>query len=256
MTQGQGTDKGKKPSPTGMVFEYIISQIRTHSWKIGDKIPSEPRLVQELGVSRSAIREVLQQFAALGIVKARQGKGTFLVTDDLERLLNLSTRRPEGDEPVPIKEILVFRGVLEPAMLRLCMSQTEEKAAQFMAVLEEKTRHMRNSLTNTDEFIKADVEFHTALAEFCGNIFFSINLKDCLFRTRFIQRKVNALFGFDSGLEDHDRIIDALKSGDLDRAQEQLRWHLDRALRAYEEEEERRGRRYDKRTGTAALEMM
>ena len=55
--------KERKATITGKIFDHIQQQIREGIWKVGEKIPSEPTLVKELGVSRSAIREVLQQYA-------------------------------------------------------------------------------------------------------------------------------------------------------------------------------------------------
>jgi GntR family transcriptional regulator len=45
----------------------------------GDKLPSEPRLAQSLGVSRATLREAMRAFETQGVIHRRQGVGTFVV---------------------------------------------------------------------------------------------------------------------------------------------------------------------------------
>ena len=50
----------------------------------GDKLPSEPQLAKQLGVSRTTIRDVMGQLATEGFVIRRQGSGTFVSHPPLE----------------------------------------------------------------------------------------------------------------------------------------------------------------------------
>ena len=68
-------DKG---SVTGKIAHYIRKNIRNGNWTVGEKIPSENQLCEELGVSRVSVRSALQQFIALGILESVHGKGTFV----------------------------------------------------------------------------------------------------------------------------------------------------------------------------------
>jgi len=49
--------------------------------KPGQRLPSEPRLASELGVSRSTLREVMRIFEGQGLIRRRQGVGTFVVSN-------------------------------------------------------------------------------------------------------------------------------------------------------------------------------
>ncbi len=45
----------------------------------GTKLPSEPRLAEQLGVSRATLREAMRTFETQGLLRRRQGLGTFVV---------------------------------------------------------------------------------------------------------------------------------------------------------------------------------
>lgn len=45
----------------------------------GEKLPSEPLLAKMLGVSRATLREAMRTFEGQGIIRRRQGVGTFVV---------------------------------------------------------------------------------------------------------------------------------------------------------------------------------
>ena len=46
----------------------------------GQKLPAEPELAKQLGVSRATLREAMRAFEGQGLIRRRQGVGTFVVS--------------------------------------------------------------------------------------------------------------------------------------------------------------------------------
>ena len=52
---------------------------RIASADAGEKLPPEPKLAEEMGVSRATLREAMRSFEAQGLIMRKQGAGTFVV---------------------------------------------------------------------------------------------------------------------------------------------------------------------------------
>ena len=76
----------------------------------GTKLPSEPKLAEQLGVSRATLREAMRTFETQGLLRRRQGLGTFVVgptqviESGLEVLESLETLAEKIDLDVAMGE--------------------------------------------------------------------------------------------------------------------------------------------------------
>ena len=60
------------------VKEHILDRVRSGDWPPGHRVPSENRLVDELGISRMTVNRALRELADEGVVERLQGVGTFV----------------------------------------------------------------------------------------------------------------------------------------------------------------------------------
>jgi len=69
----------KKESTLEVIVQQIKNQIKKGILKPGEKLPSERKLSDLLGVSRASVREAIQALAFSGYLEVIQGKGTYIL---------------------------------------------------------------------------------------------------------------------------------------------------------------------------------
>jgi GntR family transcriptional regulator len=90
----------------------------------GSRLPSEPDLAADMGVSRATLREAMRTFETQGLIRRRQGAGTFVVgkppviesgLEVLESMLTLARRcgLDVGPGPVTIEQVLADKETAE-----------------------------------------------------------------------------------------------------------------------------------------------
>jgi GntR family transcriptional regulator len=77
------------------------------------RLPSEPELARRMGVSRATLREAMRSFEGQGLIRRRQGVGTFVVAKvpvidtGLEILESIETIAQRTSMPVSMGELQV-----------------------------------------------------------------------------------------------------------------------------------------------------
>src|ERR1700733_10259694 len=99
-------------SRSEMVEHQLRDFILSNKLVPGHKLPSESELSNDLGVSRTAIREGLKSLEAVGVVNAHQGKGRFVGKFDSGAMANNLAISLTIDPP-SLREILEIRKTLE-----------------------------------------------------------------------------------------------------------------------------------------------
>jgi DNA-binding FadR family transcriptional regulator len=192
-------------------------------WAPGDLLPSERDLSAQLGVSRSVVREALNRLASLGLVRSVHGSGTRVeapsgreVTAGFERLLR------RGD--VRLEHLAAVRLPLEVAIAGLAATQRTDA---HLARLHQTQELLANRRGTLDAHVKADLEFHTTLAEATGNPLFALVLapiQELLIESR---RRTLGRYGAELAHGHHARILTAVADRDPEAAGRAMRAHLE-----------------------------
>src|SRR3972149_4684479 len=75
---GQHIDRNNPLPLYAQVRSAVEARLSAGEWRAGERIPGEPELCREYGVSRPVVRQALQQLAAEGAIIRRKGLGTFV----------------------------------------------------------------------------------------------------------------------------------------------------------------------------------
>ncbi len=183
------------------VFERVVA----HELKPGSPI-NEGELAEELGVSRTPLREALIGLEMEGLVESSPGRG-FSVA-------------PLRDETA--RDLYELVGALERLALEWCVGPSEEDCARMRELDEER---LGGGLSPA-ELLEVDNAWHERLLDTCHN-------RELLTT---LARHKNRLYRFEFGymadtargkasVADHRRILEALARGDREEAGELLERH-------------------------------
>jgi DNA-binding FadR family transcriptional regulator len=157
------------------VFHDVISQIQESILKgklqTGNRLPSERELSEIFKVSRGTLREALRVLEHKGLITIKTGaKGGAIVKDLTTRPVSESLDLLLRYRRAPLKDLAEFREGVEGMVANLAVERATHEDIQFLRTLITRARtHLRSGISDWEEFIHLDTQFHMALAHIAGN---------------------------------------------------------------------------------------
>ncbi|WP_052868259.1 FadR/GntR family transcriptional regulator [Streptomyces niger] len=201
------------------VIAQLRAQITSGEWPVGARIPTEPELVEQLGVARNTVREAVRALAHNGLLDIRQGSGTYVVaTSELAGVMN---RRFADADPRHVAEL---RSALEAeAARRAAERRTETDLKQLDAALQRREQAWESGAAAA--FVEADANLHMAIVAASHNDVLAELYADLGGVLReFLRADVGDELRPEAHL-DHSRLVDAIREGDGDRAAAEASTH-------------------------------
>lgn len=189
---------------------------------VGEYLPAERALSEQLGVSRSVVREALGRLTSLGLIESRHGSGTRVAVPS-GREISVGYERLLRTSDVPLLDLAAVRLTLETTMAALAAAGRRESHLQQLEAAQAVLANPRRSLA---AHVKADAEFHSLLAEATGNRVFPLVLApihDLLTDSRL---KTLKRYGAALAHAHHQKILDAVRERDASAASAAMREHL------------------------------
>lgn len=212
---------------TDQIVEYMKTNIESGAWKVGEKIPSENQMVSELGVSRSSIRTALQYLIGIGVLRSYQGKGTFLINNQVENW-DEAEYKITSEDCKDIYKVLEFRKLLEPGACILAMEHCDEKT---IAALEAYLEQMIQYRGDRARFVRADLKFHEVISRTSKNPLLEKSLHKVFLESRRNHEQMNELFGYETGLHYHKELLEAFRQRDAKKAYAIMEQHLGESMK-------------------------
>lgn len=193
-----------------VVFENLRNAILDGNLKAGQRL-MEVQLAEQLGVSRTPIREAIRKLELEGLVVMLPRKGAYVANMSFKDLI----------------DVLEIRASLEGLAAYLA---AERRNDEDIITLERVVNEFEESIKNTDveEVLKKDVEFHE-------NIFLMANNKKLYQLITSLWEQVHRfrvmyVSNYDASLslvEEHRRILQAIKEGNCEDAQKYATEHIE-----------------------------
>ena len=217
------------------ISEIIANQISDmifieKRYKPMDKIPNEKMLAEELGVSRTTIREAVKMLVANNVLTIERGRGTFVTLNPYRQ------NDPFGISYLKDKKNLVLnwfemRLILEPANVRLVVERASNEEILEIVKYERETAEL---IKSGKPYSETDKKFHSTIAKATHNNVIELMLpaiegsvKDAIITATYAGTdKLSA----ENALLNHRLIADFIEKRDADGAALAMYCHIKRGI--------------------------
>jgi GntR family transcriptional regulator, transcriptional repressor for pyruvate dehydrogenase complex len=236
-SNGAGT-KVVGSSSTGQATEDVIARvselIKSSQLKAGDRLPPERELAKHLGVSRPSLRAGLRAMSSMGVLKSRQGAGTF-VADGPPMLDSEPLRLLAALHGFSFNHMFETRSILEVGAAGLA---AEHATGEQIATLADEIAEMYANLNDPQQYLVHDICFHRAVAAASNNPTL-VTLVEMVSAVMYERRRetIERAHDFSESLELHQLVYRAIRSRQPEEARAAMREHIIRAQQAFALEE-------------------
>jgi len=207
------------------VVEKLRKFIESKHLEAGDRLPTEPELATQLGVSRTVLREALGRLETIGLITVQRGRGMFV--GDRKSLLNCAklVRTAMAVTPTDWLSLIEFRAAIEcDAARRASLRATDLELDELEALC----RRMDEPGLSHIDSVQRDFEFHHQIVKLGGNELMA-NTMEVLheFIIAGMVQTTSEPRNNEGSQRLHLPIVTAIRSRDQDIAEKAMRHHMD-----------------------------
>lgn len=226
--------RDKRVKRSDQVVDNIKRWVVQTQQQVGNKLPQEKELIEQLGVSRGTVREALAALQVQGLVAISTGPngGATLTQASYEQCLQAVSNFLYF-QPVDITMLYALRRVVEPELAANVATRLTEADLAALEALIGHSHPAHGGSADWNERREADLLFHDRLAEACSSPFLALVcrlLNDVIRRVIIVRNALTEFDQFDEEIVDsHTELLDALRARDPMRAREVMRVHMEHA---------------------------
>ncbi|MGC9341152.1 MAG: FadR/GntR family transcriptional regulator [Bacteroidales bacterium] len=213
----------KKQPITEQAVKVLNDYILNGNLKNGDYLPPEMELCKQLGIGRSSLREAVKILESQGMVRKRHGIGVMIV-DESDKAIKVMLKLMLQRSGTTMEELIEVRYTNEIKTTELAaLNATKEDIQEIEKHLE----IMRSNLTSTEDYVKADIDFHMSIAKACHNRVFLLILQTIRpLIEEMIQETLKYNHRPENSMKYHEKVFKAIKNKDSQSAVMAMEEHL------------------------------
>jgi DNA-binding FadR family transcriptional regulator len=205
------------------VRDRILALITEGSLAPGDQLPAERTLAEQLGISRTVVREALRSLASMNVLEIRHGAGVFVAPLDLASLIQPLQFAVSMDH-TSLAQVAEARLVLEPGLAQLAADHADEPdVLRLRELVAEAAAHVNDP----PGFLEVDLAFHSEVRRLANNSFllrFMDSLEEFARTSRTLTNPIPDMR--ERTVRDLHRIAAAIARHDAVAAAEAMREHV------------------------------
>lgn len=205
--------------------DQIVSLIRSRQLSPGDRLPGERQLVDDLGISRTSVREALRSLEGMGLIEVRAGVGAFVKHPISEFVEGALPPRLLIDRQT-LKKLYELREVIETGAVAIAAhTATDDDLGTIRQELEQMEACYAGD--DLDGMVNADIALHRAILVATGNdilVRVMDNIADLLKEMR--RASLSIREGVPLTIAGHRAILEALEKRQPAEARRAMQEHL------------------------------
>lgn len=225
-----GFKKISAPSLKGLFVKELESMILSGELPVGEKLPSERVLAEQMGVSRTIVNAGLSEMAGKGFLEIRPRVGVFVADyrrsgslTTLVSIMNYNGRILRRDE---VKALLEVRSALETLILKLVIPKISIEEFKTMEQLLKDIRNCQNAV----EFAGCCFRFDHELCIISGNILLPLYYGSFREPCYNLWIRYYQLYGKEPLILYNEQLLVFIRSGDLKKALKLSEFRLEEAI--------------------------
>lgn len=221
-----------------VLYGDILKQINSGGFAVDHRLPSEKEFCERFGVSRPIVREALERLRTEGLIRSRQGAGSFVANGTAQAAAELPPHGAPDTMPVHINSIAAiqkfyaYRISLEGELAYAAAQNRQPADIKRIGGL---LQDIKSSAASNTQGIDEDLEYHEAIAQATHNEFFIAAWSAARGHIRFLIELARSLSTL--GLPNHsaavrsshEPIFECIRDGDADGARARMREHITRS---------------------------
>jgi GntR family transcriptional repressor for pyruvate dehydrogenase complex len=222
----------RQPRVAELVAAQLREDILSGHLKEGDVLPSQEALLSEFGVSPPALREAIHILECDGLISVRRGNvgGAIVHRPSAERTAHMigMVLQAQSATPADVSEALLY---LEPICAGMCAAR-EDRMTEVVPYLEAEINRQNQQFDDPAQYVPNARRFHEAVVARCGNepMILLVGSLSLIWSTH-----ESSVWGDDApmtgktmraAVRDHQRILEAIRDGQQDRAIRLAQGHL------------------------------
>ena len=207
----------------GRTVDLLGNAIISGAYAVGASLPPEPLLCEQLGVSRTVVREAVKSLVAKGLLITGPKLGTRVLPEDQWNWFDpdvISWQSQNGLTHAFLKDLQDLRRVVEPAAVRMA---AERATQQDVTEIEAAFAGMKKAVEEGGDYVTFDLRFHQGLLRASHNRMLVQMSKalGALLRTSF-EISTSLKDGPQSSLHLHHEVLNAVVAQDPERAEQAI----------------------------------
>lgn len=208
--QNYSSPDGTHPLLREVAYERLKDAIKHADLQPGEPL-SETRISETLGISRTPVREALQQLSKEGLVQIVPGRAVTIPSPSMQDVFS----------------VVHVRSLLEPELVRLV---SESASGRDLTELRESLETMEQAAENDDRvtWSRADTRFHDLLSDLCPNELLGQMVLEM--RNRMHHLTIDSQTSASRIREctqEHRDVVEAIASHESQQAERTMRHHLE-----------------------------